>query len=279
MKKLIGAALVATLMGSLSANAEVILDDHFTVPGGANTDINAEILAPGTRQSGGSVISGYSLSGTATTPSGTISDPLGNGGTATLSGTFNDVNDVRMAMNTDFGSSLAGQEWSLSFTMYSPVGATFVGWAGFGLSTTEQPNNAPFGELGIFFRPAQANIAIDNFGGFQTVATTHDPFTSIMDYQLVVNEATGMANLSYDAFSPTTLALLGSEDLGSFAITLPAGGLRGIDFAMHADSGTDAAGTLYLDDIVIETIPEPATFGLVAAFGGAMVFIRRKIMI
>ena len=35
---------------------------------------------------------------------------------------------------------------------------------------------------------------------------------------------------------------------------------------------------VHIDNFIVETIPEPATFGLIAAFGGAALFIRRRFM-
>jgi hypothetical protein len=44
-------------------------------------------------------------------------------------------------------------------------------------------------------------------------------------------------------------------------------------------SNWSAGDTMLVDDITISQIPEPATLGLVAAFGGAIMFIRRQFMV
>jgi len=44
------------------------------------------------------------------------------------------------------------------------------------------------------------------------------------------------------------------------------------------DSNGVAGGQVAIDNISVSVIPEPATLGLVAAFGGGIIFIRRRIM-
>ncbi len=49
------------------------------------------------------------------------------------------------------------------------------------------------------------------------------------------------------------------------------------DFTVEAFLGTDSKGG-QLNTLTLYAIPEPATFGMVAAFGGGILFIRRKLM-
>ena len=51
---------------------------------------------------------------------------------------------------------------------------------------------------------------------------------------------------------------------------------RGVVVGSGANNGES---TIFFDNARLEVIPEPATMGLVAVFGGAVLFIRRRLMI
>ena len=274
MKKLIGAALVATLMGSLSANAAVILSDDFTVTGGANADVNAEWDS---RQTGTS-ISPYSTdaSGGATATAEIVND-FGNGGTAKVSGTLNDVQAVGLIQN-NWMTGLAGEEWEATFFATVQKDAAYDnGWFGVGISSEVQGANSPFGEFGAIHREG-GNVSIFIDGAYITnVDTGWDPYTSLIHYNITADEVAGTMSLSYDAYD-FALTHLGHVDVIDGASVL--GGVnRGIDFRLHADTAVDADVAFLVDNLVVQTIPEPATLGLFAAFGGTALFIRRKFMI
>jgi hypothetical protein len=68
---------------------------------------------------------------------------------------------------------------------------------------------------------------------------------------------------------------------GSYDIAAGDGGSAG-GIQISTDlGGYTSAGGIFLDNISVDitTIPEPATLGLVGAFGGAVLFIRRRFMI
>ena len=266
MKKIIGAALVATLMGSLSANATVILSDDFTVTGGANSDVNTEWDS---RQDGTS-LSPYSTDG----GSAEIVNDFANGGTAKVSGTLNDVEHIGLIQN-NWISGLDGEEWEASFFATVQVDANFTGgWFGFGVSSTTQPASAPFGEFGLIHR-AGGNISIfADTGYIDSFDTTWDPFSSLILYKIVADEGAGTMALSYDAYD-FGLTHLGHVDVLEGAVLFNDAD-RGFDFRLHADNAVNSDAAFLVDNLVVQTIPEPATFGLLALMGGSMLFARRN---
>lgn len=66
-----------------------------------------------------------------------------------------------------------------------------------------------------------------------------------------------------------------TSDTISFIATSTAGGLLTVDFG----SGSAASSAAQLNFISVAAIPEPATLGLVAAFGGGILFVRRRLML
>ncbi|VGO22445.1 PEP-CTERM sorting domain-containing protein [Pontiella sulfatireligans] len=95
-------------------------------------------------------------------------------------------------------------------------------------------------------------------------------------------------------FTPAGIAgatqlLGGNQQLtatGAFSDTFTLGSVGAGDYIFIAwtstSDDTEAPSTqlpkFAVDNIVLETIPEPATLGLIAAFGGGIMFIRRRFM-
>ena len=274
MKKIIGAALVATLVGSLSANATVILSDDFSVTGGTAPTINTEW---DTRQSGTSLSPWTAIDGGASD----IYDPLSNGGTARVSGTLNGASSIGLVQN-NWMTGMSGEKWSMSFLATSFVGVEYTsGWFGFGLTTDSFTGNTVGGKFGAIHRSSGdmtlfANGAAITIGTFPTA---YNPYSNIIKYTMVGDEAASTLTLSYDAYDKVTLGFLGHVDVLSGVMGFD-GNNRGLDFRLSADTTTgDAPVAFLIDDVLIETIPEPATLGLVAMVGGALLFIRKKFMI
>ncbi|MDF7824184.1 PEP-CTERM sorting domain-containing protein [Pontiellaceae bacterium B12227] len=74
----------------------------------------------------------------------------------------------------------------------------------------------------------------------------------------------------------TTYTRTGTVDLSAGADAL-----ANILFVSNTQSTSGEAGTpprYYLDNISVTVIPEPATLGLIGAFGGGILFIRRRFM-
>jgi hypothetical protein len=133
----------------------------------------------------------------------------------------------------------------------------------------------------------------NNTGSDQTLTTVHFDF--------------GLTFTSTNTAAPTIQLthLQGNSDLvapwGGYAFTpaLPVTfGYDGADVDLAAGAMTDftlapgesaafrlelgvteGAAIMRVDNIAIAAIPEPATFGLIAAFGGALLAIRRKLMV
>lgn len=270
MKKTIGAILIATLMGSLSANATLVFSDDFSVAGGVGA-INDGIGT--TRQTSGTTTSTYTYGGLGTA---SIVNDFANGGTAQILGTYGDGDGATLTLDTNFGPQLSGTDWDLSFTAYSPVvgGTLNNGWFGFGVGTSSFPGGAPFGEFGIIIRPT-GDVAIFQNGGFLVAnVAAYNPFSSIIRYHLLIDEINNDVTLGYDAFD-TGLNYLDSEILGIIPATFVAGD-RTLNWAVNADDAVNAQISTYIEDVTINAIPEPTTFGLFAALGGGMLFIRRR---
>ncbi|QBG47259.1 PEP-CTERM sorting domain-containing protein [Verrucomicrobia bacterium S94] len=98
--------------------------------------------------------------------------------------------------------------------------------------------------------------------------TAADTWTVYAD---LINDGSSVGSVSYTANGETAdldADTDGGGILGGFQ-ALPAGGGSG-------GIATAPFGPTTVSDFSIEVIPEPATLGLVAAFGGAVLFIRRR---
>lgn len=64
-----------------------------------------------------------------------------------------------------------------------------------------------------------------------------------------------------------------TEVTGSFTVTAVGSTLLKSTF-----SQVNSTASFYIDDVTLTAVPEPATLGLVAAFGGGVLFIRRRLV-
>ena len=78
-----------------------------------------------------------------------------------------------------------------------------------------------------------------------------------------------------NTFSSTGFVLADAGDLSVEANYIKYTGLTDDTITMFVDRGNK--DTMF-NGFQVETIPEPATLGMVAAFGGAVIFIRRRLM-
>ncbi len=266
MKKwMLTAAVVAMAAGSQAA---VIFSDDFTGGSGGWGDLNLNLAA---RQAGGSVGSTYTAP--AGGPPGSI--------VAAVHG-FDDSIFMRQtvagsqsfSLDQDFGAALSGQEWNLSFTSMRTGDPTVAwsGWNGFSVGS-DSPAGAPFANGFGFIIGAHGNWSVFNGGaavgsGNVGGAIAHD----VYDIEATMNEGTGLVAIDFSN------GALGTVNLGSFSTSF-AGGGRYVDFRNHVDDMTGATYyDMLTDNIVIETIPEPATLGLFALIGGGMLWIRKRTM-
>jgi len=242
MKKVVAIALTA-LLGALSANAAVIFKDVFDGGEAGPGDLNQNLVA---RQAGGTTSSTYTLNGTL------------NASTEILSGVVLSKIDIAagndfalLDLDTDFGPSLAGHVWSISYDgdlinsgASGPEG--FGGWAGFFIGGTRG-----FGaDFGVIFRP---DGAYSVFSGFTEIdlGTGLSGVTEAYSVKATFNETLNTVSLFHMSSGG------GTNLLGTYPQVF-AGGSRYVQFRSHVDGGDEAMIIdSYLDNVMIETLPVP----------------------
>lgn len=106
------------------------------------------------------------------------------------------------------------------------------------------------------------NLGIDVFNGAVTVGTG--------DGDLVDQTLNLVYTTDNNGWTQTTY---------NFTATSSSATLRFIDQGLVLNAASSTGGDQLIDSVSITAIPEPATLGLVAAFGGGIMFIRRRLMI
>ena len=273
-KTTISAVVAVALLGVLSANATVIFNDTFNTPStsGVWNDLNSNDLA--SRQAAGTTGSTYTLGTGAQAQTligsaggtGTMPEPLlmrshfdGTSGGTTV-----------VDLDTDFGSSLAGGQWTFSYDGRLAGTAPNGGWAGFAIGNPADTPNGGGTALGINIFQS-GGVAVWSYGSI--LANPNIPTPATQDYALNVDvdEVAGTIHATYtDANNPT------GHDLGTYNITFVDGG-RFFEFKNLAATSATASGFVdfRVDNVKIETIPEPATFGLMAMLGGGILWYRK----
>jgi len=253
-------AILTAIMAGIMAQtqAEIVLSDDFTVTGGTNPDINAE-LAGG--RNTGTLASTYSSAGNVISPVVDIDDFFGSGGNARLTGTFTNSSYLALDLDTNFGPQLAGQVWELEFSHYVvEQGPLDQGWTGFGI-TDDPAALTPFGDLGVLMRPTSGgrqwvvftNGAVANAGSLAYV-----PYEAILDINVTVNEPNGKAKIYYNAYDPVSTNYLGTEILGTYDIGSSTGD-RYVNFRVVADTvSAPDTSVAYYDNMRIETVSASA---------------------
>jgi hypothetical protein len=101
-------------------------------------------------------------------------------------------------------------------------------------------------------------------------------------------QAAGFSLRFDDLDAETTDPSSSVTGLTAFDGTVEAYSMGMLFFDVKLDAGTTGTFTIYADErsdnpilngITIDVIPEPATLGLISAFGGGILFIRRRLMI
>ena len=277
MKKLTAIA-VAALLGSLSANATVIFQDTFdgaTAPGWGNLGEN---LAA--RQAGGTTGSAYTIAGVGPLASALVGSTavLGEnlvmrvqaGATATAGYTLVD-------MATDFGPSLVGQEWTMSFSQLITGNGIGAGWCGFSVGVNNPPGTPFANGFGFILADTGgwtafnggAAVGSGSLGGISG-GVAHKWY----DLAATFNETASTVSLDY------TDVANGTINLGTFSTSFGAAGERFAGFRNHRDGiAASTYADMLVDDLQIEVIPEPATLGLFALVGGGMLWFRKRFSI
>ncbi|VGO18839.1 hypothetical protein [Pontiella sulfatireligans] len=131
-------------------------------------------------------------------------------------------------------------------------------------------SSAGVGDLDIIGSNSGAKITEGSLVALDTItdASIMDGFTATLTVKSDNTWSILTTGLSTDVNTGGTLSNVAYSDL--------AGSL----FASSALqlNKSDALHTITYDSMTLQTIPEPATLGMVAAFGGAVLFIRRRIM-
>jgi len=245
MKRITAIAIVA-LLGSLSANAQIVFHDTFDGGDGPWGDLDINLAA---RQAGGTTGSTYTPSGGAGVPGEAVVDNdsllmrIHNTGGAASAG-FGLVN-----LDASFGWSLAGQEWVLSFSSLRDGTGLGAGWSGFSVDAS-YPVGAPFAD-GFGF-------ILSDLGGWTAFNGTTAVGSGTLAY--------GAANHWYDIIATFdevagTVSLdfiddLGTKtNLGTFPTSFGMASKRYVGFRNNADP--ISAGTyadMVVEDLQIEVI-------------------------
>lgn len=253
MKRTKTGLAICMLMGlAISSNADVIIVDDFTSTSTHNeTRLRHDDAGTGWIKNASS---DWAISG------GTLS----NAGTVT-----NAISSESAVGQVVDASGLAGDQVVISFDYTVDAGSTLY-FALMGYKTNGSP--AGNGEILANTGTLNANIQGDkgeaDFGdinlidGTDAVNTPVLTFTGTGTYSLTVDLTT------YAWHADELPGLSGSlTDVSDFDLIM----------AVFASDVETAGAMTTIDNLSITSIPEPATLGLIAAFGGSLLFIRRLI--
>lgn len=246
MKKVMTILLSAVVVGSMSASADILI---------AGWDAFDSGLTPTV----GPTASGITASAAAT--------GFGNGG----------AEDRGASSDTTWGSFDGNGTAASSVIVGTGVNLTiYNGGTG---SITLTVSNGGTADLdlanvhfdALAFRPkASRTYALNVLAGSDI--TVGNVFTSPSE---AITSLGGTApNAAQDQHDEINIALSGLTDR-----TLEVGGTAIFEIAFSGGTAGSSGHHLWLDNVAVSAIPEPATLGLIAAFGGGILFIRRRFMI
>lgn len=263
------AACLVALASSSPAVAAVLLSDNFTVT--SNTqDVNQE--TPGVRQTG-------PLAGPTAYVLGPEHHQVGNTGTDVgQPGGIADGNHVLLAFNGWFQSSFeigaalaAGKPLSISFDMYkrsNPFRGGDTEWGTFTL-------RSPSGEAWPIAAPGEFGWLFRNNGGVQMFQTLADDAT----YDTPGQFSSSRFEMTFSDSAGTGSAFVGNGSLlkmknGTGAVVnVPLNQLNatGLVFGFR-NFGEAFVG---IDNLLVQQVPEPSAFSLLAAGTAAIAVCRR----
>ena len=211
--------------------------------------------------------SGQTLIGPAAATAG-LAEPLlirvSTTGGGTVGGT------ASLDLDTDFGASLAGAQWTLGYTGRIDASVGNSGWTGFGVGN---PANTPIDAgtaLGInIFASGAAQVWAN--GALAGSPVIPNPISGqVYDLTTTFDEVAGTAQITY------TDGLSGIFDMGTYAVSF-VDGSRFVELKNNVSSATgDGIVDWRIDNLTIETIPEPATLGMLALMGGGILWVRKR---
>ncbi|MGE4490666.1 MAG: PEP-CTERM sorting domain-containing protein [Kiritimatiellales bacterium] len=276
------AVIAAVLFTSISAGAEVVFLDTFSYDGGDagsfGSDINANIPA---RQSGGTTTSTYTATATSGLAKAYLRESDGNlYNSDILQARVYETNvaqSMSFDLGTDFGSSLSGKKWSLSYKGRLSSAGAVSAWSGFSVGNpANTPKNNSTGGFGfVLFKSGSYGI----WNGATQVGSgvVSDSVDNVKyDLSAIFDEIAGTVSISISLHSATTV----NYDLGTYTTSF-ADGSRYVEFSSLVNGDASAVAGVYfdsrIDDITIETIPEPASLALIVISGTGAVFVRRAV--
>lgn len=269
MKKTISAIAVVSVLASLSANATVIFSDTFDAETSVWDNLNTELTV---RQAAGTTSSSYTLSRSnartligSAAGTGTMPKPLlmrANFGTATNGW-------VAADLDTDFGSELAGGKWTFSYDGRVAGTAANDGWSGFAIGNPADTPNGSGTAFGMNIRQS-GGIAVWSYGSVVGNPNLSTPATADYTLDVDVDEIAGTIHATFTDVN-------GASDLGTYNIAF-ADSSRFFEFKNFTATGAadDKFVDFRVDNVTIETIPEPATLGLFALLGGGILWCRKR---
>ena len=188
--------------------------------------------------------------------------PSGFGGKSALSSSIDltaGVVTLSMAFTDIDWSGTAGANNNIGFRLYDAAGANYVG-----MRFLDASNRIKVQVEDI------TNGTAATYGRYGADLTASGAYNAVMELDYANNEI--RLSGAWD-WAPGGVA----TQTNSFDFA--AAGFSSISKFQTRYANWSAGDTMLMDDITISQIPEPATLGLVAAMGGAILFVRRRFMI
>jgi len=270
--------LAVVFCAAASAGAEIIFMDTFDHAGAILADLNHNLAV---RQAGGATGSTYAVTyrNQATGTDAFLqnaSNPLGSAALLARIRPTADAQDLVMDLDTDFGSSLAGQVWSLSYRGHisDNVGA-YSGWTGFAVGN---PANAVGGLNNGFGMLLRAGGGYEVYGRGANIGSGNLGIGGISGtpYLLTAtfNEALQTVSVTFETASTNVAVGTYSTDF--------ADGSRFFELKSTVAGNAAFDGTKVVDwrvdDLTIQVIPEPASLGLFLISGAGALMVRRMML-
>jgi hypothetical protein len=191
---------------------------------------------------------------------------------AAMKGAYNEVggNNYRVEVAGGQGASVRTGDGQTASGMWAwKTAATSAFAAGFDTLTADlRLTTANIAPDGVDYR-----FVVENAGSWfisETVATKPATATSVAI-------STNALSLDWFDYDPSTVA--GVTNFGSTVVSATT--FTDMDYigAYLSVTGLDASKNYGIKDLTATAIPEPATLGLIAAFGSAILFIRRRFIV